>query len=249
MQLLGMLFVAPRAVCVAAACILLLSGCGTGKKKPVDLDGVIVITELNGMANDADNSTSASPETHRYSSPTSTAATDGNTIASSDAPHFDRVSCVVHGIPGASASQWPCEAKANNRVLSELVVNQAGSYAFRSTLNVHGVHIAGGGRLDIFIRTNILDSLGLAVGGGALTFQDITLSPDGTKLILNGDSTRTVNLDKDGSCSIPFDSPAPGVTLKNGSYQLENELRVYATAPGLSSHAEAKNVSLTVALH
>jgi len=226
----GMFVFVAQAVAVAG--VLLLTGCQNATIK-----NQIISSSVSGSADDADPAAPA----QQYPGANPRNATDGATTAASDVPAFDQVGGNAHAIPGANAT-GEAVAKSNNRVLTRLTVTKAGAFTFDTNLDLQGIKIAGNGRIEVFVQTNVLDANGQAIvqpngqplpntqaAGAKFKFE-----PDGSgglRAIINDDAANPDPVPANGNYSRRISGPNGGVQLAPGDYTIELELRIYAYAP------------------
>ena len=221
----------------SVALVFLTTGCQNPPAAVIK--NQIISSTVSGSADDAD---PATPPGQYPSAANPRSAADAATTAASDPPVFNQVGGNAHAIPGANAKNGEAAAKSNSRVLTRLTVTTAGAFTFDTNLDLQAIKIAGAGRVEVFVQTNVLDANGTVIlqpnGQPAPNTQaasaNFKFEPDGhggLHAIINGDAANPDPVPATGNYSRRISGPNGGVQLAAGDYTVELELRIYAFAP------------------
>jgi hypothetical protein len=200
----------------------------------------IIDSDLSGRANDGDPNTKPNPGTYKSKAAVGpTKAQDGATKSESYVAQAKQIGDNVHAIPEGNGS---AVATSFNAVTTGFKIDTQGAYQFTIALEVKGIKREGSGKVTIQHRANILSANGTVILDGAgkvrpdTNLSDTTYTVDGKKNKLSTGST----------------VPEKGVTLAQGLYHLEVELRLIAEAPasdGPRSTAEIDDAKFSISLN
>lgn len=217
-------------------CIFVLSCASCDKKGKAKIQKTLVSTQILGSANDGDPTTA---KDSYKTGDTPMAAKDSKTKASSIAPKDHtlggRAEAETLNPSGQTADEDEARSTSFNKEISSLVVEKAGTFTFKITLNVKKIELVGDGKLDISVSANVLDK-----NGNTMPNAQITSTTFKSKKNANG----TVDIDikqetnptitehplADSSFSKALKKPDNGLQLSKGNYRIEFDLRIIATA-------------------
>lgn len=237
--------------------VLLLILCGCEKAEIVDR---IIATDISGSADDGD---SNNPR-EEYRGPGDLDAADNETRSSSDAARFNELAGRARALPTDPASPTltddAARAASYNKVVTELVVERGGRFTFNVTHTIEDIVLVHGGTLTVGIRANILDAQGNTLPperNAAIASLDFEIQNTGAAkyvVTINGDTNNPDSTTADGKYNRTASGPNRGADLAAGTYRIEFELRIRATAPiqvgpdGRKHEAAVRNVTAKIEL-
>ena len=234
----------------------IISACDDDKPAPnAVITTTIVSTQVFGNADDGDSSNPADQYTGANS------ATDQRTKSSSGTWTATSVSGKAEAEsfdPGANTVVSDVAiAKSFNKVVTQLQVTKRDSFTFDIDLDINKVKLRHDGKVKIDVKAAILDDQGVSVTNGGIANIDFEFNKDGnnpTQVIIAGDATSPEAAEANGDFNKTLSGPNRGVDLPIGTYRIEMDLRIIATAPvqigadNLRHRAEVGSSSITIKL-
>lgn len=216
---------------MALSLLAVTVGCDDAK-----IENKIVSQQTSGSADDGnDNNDPANGKTY----PPGLQAKDNTTTASSDQPAFDKVGGAVDATPSKppAVTKDSAVAKSFSLVKTSFVVSKAGAFTFDVNLEVVKPALTKNAALSVQVRANVLDAQGATIPNAQIT--DTTfkfdLDANGKPQVTPEGTPPPEPLDANGNYARRLSGPNKGVQLQPGNYQIELELRLFAsagTAPG-----------------
>jgi hypothetical protein len=197
----------------------------------------VTYSQVDGWANDGD---PAQPRATYNSLQGTFTAFDGISKGRSSTPTWERVEGETHAILGANSDG--ANSASNNKVKSQFKVDRAAQVTFDVEVTVFGLTTTGNGKQRIEAAVTIFDAQGVIVPDAAgrpnkNLVLDISNDPNGNVAVTPGgiagagQAGPAVNA---GRATMPF-TAGDGVRLAAGTYEIQLELIMQATAPDAQS--------------